>query len=160
MKKIVKRIYKIFDDFLNRTVSGDIKLKARMTAVFTGLAIFIIVIVFGIIAHIEIDVTIPAECIINRIIDESSVELKVSLDKKYETPLQIGDKIKIKITNAKVIFEGKLTGIDNNKEERVILYAENIIPIPIEINQSVLSKETKCRIIIGRKKVYQFLQKE
>lgn len=161
MKNIIRKLYKRFDKFLEQAASGNLKLKARITAILTGILIFVVVILSAIAAFVEFEITVPVFGAINRIINETTVESKVLVNSRYRELVESGQNVKVWILdNGKIPLQAEVTRI----EEIVVggdfsAYLENLVPFPIAINEDIINKKIKCRIIIDKKKVYKLLLK-
>lgn len=161
MKNIINNFYKKFDEFLEHSVSGNIGLKTKITAVITGILIFLMVFLFIIVGLKEFEITIPAQGKVARAIDKDTVEFKVLVSDRYRESVRRGQKSKIWIlNNGKMPLYAKITKIEDVAgESDFSVYLDNVSPCSSSINKELINKKVECRIIIGRKKLYKLLLK-
>lgn len=161
MKNIIRKFYKRFDRFLEHSTTGNLKLKARITAILTGILILITVALFIILAFIEFEITVPALGTVNRIINEKTIEFKVLVNSGYRGSVETGQNAKIWIlANGEIPLQAKITKIEEIGEGGDFsAYIENISPFPKAISIDLINKKIKCRIIADKKVAYKLLLK-
>lgn len=158
MKNIIRKFYKRFDRFLEHSSAGNLRLKARIIAILTGVLIIIVATLSILIALMEFEITVPAYGIINRIINKS-VEFKVSVNPGHQELIKVGQKARIWIPkNGRLPILAEITRTEEVGTD-FYAYLKNTSPLPIQIDESIINKEIRCRIAIGIKRLYKLLIK-
>lgn len=161
MKRIIERFYKRFDNFLDHSVSGNLRVKVWVTAILTGILICGLVILSVSIAFIEFEITIPAAGTIDRIINETTIEFKVLISAKYQKSIEIGQKTNIWFpSNGKIPHPARITKIGKiTKDGNITAYLQNICSLPVSPDKILIGEKIKSRIIVDKKKLYKLLLK-
>lgn len=161
MTKTIDRFYERFDKFLERATSGNLGLKVQVTAILTGLLILLVIISFAGIAYKEFEITVPAEGVIDKIINDTTIECKVLIDAKYSEMLKVAQKAKIWILpDTKTVISGSVVRVEESVNSGDFsVYLENTSPLSMPASESLIGKKIKCRIVVDKKKVFELLMK-